>query len=264
MSAPSTHLSALTLDALALGGLAAEEAARAREHLASCQRCQGELEAGRAARVHFQENVFARSLPRVQERARTPAWRRSWVAGIAIPALATAVALVLIVRARDVPGERASSPDSEGSAPALGIKGAAVLQVFASREARVFPVHDGSRLAPGDRIRFVVSPAGLHYLLIASVDGSGNTTVYHPYGGTRSGAVDDGPRVEIPGSIVLDAAPGPERIYALFSRAPIDADQVTAVLRDVGARGPGAIRQQRTVAIPTAAQDSVVFEKVVR
>ena len=264
MSAPSTHLSALTLDALALDALGAEEAARAREHVASCERCRGELEAGRAARAHFQENVFARSLPRVQERARKPAWRGPWLSRIAIPALAAAVALMLIVRARDVPGERPSSLEIEGAPSSLGIKGAAGLQVFASRADRVFPVHDGSRLAPGDRIRFVVRPAGLHYLLIASVDGSGNTTVYHPYGGTRSGALGDGPRVEIPGSIVLDAAPGPERIYALFSRAPIEAEQVAEALRDVGARGHDAIRNQRTVAIPTATQASVVFEKVIR
>lgn len=264
MSAPSPHLSAFTLDALDLNGLEAEEAARAREHVASCERCRGELEAGQAARAHFQENVLARSLPGIQERARTPAWRGPWMTRIAIPALAAAAALVLITRARDIPREQSLPPGSEEPPPALGMKGTAGLQVFASHGDQVFPVHDGSQLAPGDRIRFVVTPAGLHYVLIASVDGAGHTTIYHPYGGTRSSALGDAPRIEIPGSIVLDSTPGPERIHALFSRTPLEADQVTEALREVGARGHDAIRNQRTLAIPAEAQASLVFEKVAR
>lgn len=261
MSVPSPHLSTFTLDALALDALDAGGEAQARDHLAGCARCREALEAARAAREHFQRTVLPRTVSAVRERARRSSWRLGWhhplVPRLLIPAFAAAVALLLVTRTRHVPGPQDADLGAE-----LGIKGAATLQVFASRDDHVFPVQDGSSLAPGDRVRFVVMPAGLPYLLIASIDGAGAATVYHPPGGSESGRLDDRARLELPGSIVLDAAPGPERIYALFSRQAIAADQVASMLRDIGARGPDAIRSARTLDIPDAVQASVLFEKV--
>ena len=104
----------------------------------------------------------------------------------------------------------------------LGIKGDATWQVFANRDNKTFAVHDGAELAAGDRIRFIVTPNRARYIIVASVDGSGAATIYYPYNGIQS-APAEGPRSELPGSIVLDAAPGPERLYALFSDEPIAA-----------------------------------------
>jgi hypothetical protein len=132
-------------------------------------------------------------------------------------------------------------------------------QVFARRADAVFAVHDGTELAAGDQIRFVVGSGGPEYLLVASVDGSGKPTVYYPYGGDHSGAVTNEPS-ELPGSIVLDAAPGPERVFALITKEPLDAAQVTRALAALGARGPGAIRTTAAIDIP-ATQASIVFEK---
>ena len=43
-------------------------------------------------------------------------------------------------------------------------------------------------------------------------------------------------------SIVLDQAPGPERVFAVFSPAPLDLAVVTPLLRAAAAAGDGTIR----------------------
>jgi len=68
--------------------------------------------------------------------------------------------------------------------------------------------------------------------------------------------------VNAPGSrIVLDAAPGPERIYAILSDVALPVELVTAQLRTVAGGGAGVIRATRTLPLPARAQLSLVFEK---
>jgi hypothetical protein len=233
------HVSALALDALALGALDEAEATAVRAHLAGCSACRADHEAAAALRAEFATRVLPHGLP-VRRPRRWP-----W---LAIPAIAAAVVLVLALWPRAAPP------------PALAIKGGASWQVFAHRAGQTFPVHDGTELAAGDRIRFVVVPDGAMYLIVVSVDGGGAITVYHPYGGDQSAAIE-GDRIELAGSIELDDAPGPERIYALLSDRPIAADAVRSRLHDVADGGVAAIRGTRTLALPVRAQLSLVFEK---
>jgi hypothetical protein len=241
----SPHLSALALDALALG----REQPGAREHLAACARCRGDFEAADALRAHFTDHIMPRTLPRKA--------RPSWLV-FAVPAFAAAIAIVAVVtRHRDTPAPP----------PELAIKGDATWQVFANRGGQTFIVHDGAQLEPGDRIRFAVIPLGARYLLVASIDGAGAVSIYYPYGGSASAALPTqaGARSVLPGSIVLDSAPGPERMFAIFSDEPIDAQQVAVQLRAIGAGGADAIREIHALTIANArAQASTVFEKPVQ
>ncbi|HEX4449258.1 MAG TPA: DUF4384 domain-containing protein [Kofleriaceae bacterium] len=239
------HLSALTLDAMALGS----ETPGAREHLAGCARCRGDFESAAALREHFSAQI----LPRTQPRKARPSWLV-----FAMPAFAVAVA-VAVVALRPRPHVVAAPP------PELAIKGDATWQVFANRNGQTFTVHDGARLEPGDRIRFAVIPDGAHYLLVASIDGAGTVSIYYPFGGSESAALPAGDRSLLPGSIVLDAAPGPERMFAIFSDEPVVADQVADQLRAIGAGGADAIREPHALTIANArAQTSTVFEKPVQ
>jgi hypothetical protein len=61
---------------------------------------------------------------------------------------------------------------------------------------------------------------------------------------------------------VLDAAPGPERLFAVFTEQPIDAAELTSALEALGKRGAEAIRQARELPIRANVQASLVFEKV--
>jgi hypothetical protein len=238
----TAHVSELQLDALALGALDGPAETRVQAHLAVCVSCRGAHARAAALRERFTAHVLPRGL-----RARPrPRWRWHW---LAIPALAAA--LLVVVWRRPL-----------GSAPGgdLAVKGAPSWQVFAHRDGQTFAVHDGAALAAGDRIRFVMLSGGAHYLLIASIDGSGAATIYYPYDGAESAAIT-GDRVEPAGSIVLDDAPGPERVFAILSDQPITADVVKAQLRSIALGGPAAIRATRALALPARVQVSLVFEK---
>jgi len=249
------HVSALELDALALASLAPDHAAGVRAHLARCPRCREDERAAAELRAEF----VARVLPRGLRPDRLPgsAAGRWWLAtALALAAAAIAIAV----------WPRSADPVRSDRAGDLAIKGEASWQVFASRGGRVFAVHDGIELAPGDQIRFAVTPGAARYLLVASVDGLGTPTIYYPYDGARSAEITGpiaGERVELPGSIMLDAAPGPERIYALLSATPLSAEEVREQLRRVGLGGAAAIRSARRLAVPAPVQASLVFEKAV-
>lgn len=237
------HVSAFMLDAVALGAVDARTEERIRIHLASCAECHREEQAAAELRALFAIRVLPRGLRAPAER-RAHRWGRwPW---LAVPALAVAVLLVGLW------------PRPEP--PELAIKGDATLEVFAHRDGQTFVVQDGTELVAGDRIRFVVLPAGSGYVLVASVDGGGAATIYYPYGADHSAPIE-GDRVELDGSIELDAAPGPERIYALLSDRPLDAALVIARLREVAAGGERAIREARTLDLPVRAQPSLAFEK---
>jgi hypothetical protein len=237
------HLSSLEIDEIASGLL---DDARARAHLEACPRCRDDLATAGAARAEFERSVFPRTVEKLRPQ------RRRWllVPALSLPIVA-AIAVMLWL------GHREPTADDD-----IRIKGGPTFRVFAKRGESVFAVRDGTRLAPGDHIRFVAGSRGPAYLLIASVDGAGSATVYYPYGGDRSERIAADAR-ELPGSIVLDDAPGPERVFALFSDQPLDAPPVLRTLRELGARGPDAIRQTGTLDLPCV-QATLVFDKVNR
>ena len=200
-----THPSPLALDLAALEG-------RALEHVEDCVVCRERMRLAEADRAYFVANVLPRQLP---TRRRSMLW-------IAAPVLAAAAAFVLL------------KPRPE---PALGIKGGPTLQIYARHGEQVTQLQDGMPLAPGDAIRFVLRGAAKQHVLIASIDAAGVATVYYPFGGTTSARVDE-PVLEVPGSVILDGTRGPERVYALFSRAPIEAAPILAALRAHGPEVP--------------------------
>jgi hypothetical protein len=164
---------------------------------------------------------------------------------LALPAVAALIAVIAMPRHHE---------------PTLGIKGGATWRVLAKRNAETFVVTDGQELAPNDRIRFVVTANGAKYLLVVSIDGAGYASIYYPYDGSESGEVI-GDRFELPGSIVLDAAPGPERVFAILTDEPLAADVAKQRLRALGARGNAAIRATSQLELAARAQLTLLFEK---
>jgi RNA polymerase sigma-70 factor, ECF subfamily len=142
-------------------------------------------------RAHFDRVVLPRTLPRV-ERGPTPHVLRAlfWFA----PLLVGAAMVVMVIYLRDP-----RRPLSRGG-PTLD-----VIQV-------------------GGRLRLAVQPAGRRWVLVVAVDAAGKTTVVYPPGGARSGAVEapDG-GLELGAAMPPGLAPGPVRLWAFFSRAPLAA-----------------------------------------
>jgi hypothetical protein len=171
---------------------------------------------------------------------------------------------------------KGTGPRSAGAlrAPATpegpGTGGAPTFEVYVRQGEQGTRANDGACLRPGDALRFVVRPGRSRHLLVVGIDGAGQATVYHPYGAAASGplpqgAGSDAPALALPGSIELDAAAGPERIYALFSEVPLAAAGVREALLALHARGPGAVRAAATLplALPAVTVRSFLLEKAV-
>jgi hypothetical protein len=221
------HLSSETIDLMMLSSLAEADHHYAKAHLSECGECKARLTEAEADKARFEQFIFPRTLPKVEERAKGvgAGWLSGWRQRLglygALGAVAAALLAVVVL------------PGLLNDDPYIGIKGglAPTFEVVASRDdAGQFRVTPGMALRPGDRLRFVIEPAGARYLLIASRDGQGNVTVYYPYGGAESAEIRSG-KQELPGSIELDEVAGRERLVALFSNQPLRADQVAAALK---------------------------------
>ncbi|MHB8419465.1 MAG: zf-HC2 domain-containing protein [Myxococcales bacterium] len=225
------HLSTLKLNARALGQLSPGDLGGADAHLEGCERCRALAAELAADDDRFRREVFPRTLPRIEARAARGRWGRGarwgWIWAPAVALAALPVALLVL---------RTSAPR-----PDLEPKGGPVFQLFARRGVQVFAVEPGSRLQPGDQLRFVVDPGELDHVLVASRDGAGKLSVYYPFGAVASGAVTPTTRSELPGSVTLDGTLGDERLWAVFSRRPLSSEEVLQALSSPDSRGvPGA------------------------
>jgi predicted anti-sigma-YlaC factor YlaD len=245
MSEARPHVSPNLLVRLAMAKHSEDELRSAEEHARACPRCRAELDEVARARERFRAQVFPRTQAALAERgARRAPWPRLLPPLSLAAAVGAALAVVLVAR--------------PGRAPLLQAKGAGALSVYVLRDAQVSAVEDGARLRPGDRIRFAVQGAGAAFVLVASVDGRRQVTVYQP--STALGP-DAGALTVLPDSIRLDDALGPERIFAVFSDRPVPEDVVSSALAALGAAGPEAVRRERRLALPFA-QATVLVEKI--
>ncbi len=222
------HLSSETIDLLLMAALTGPQETDARSHLGSCALCQKRWSELNEDKVRFEQYVFPRTVANLEARLSNPSLMDRLRAGwkFLVPAagalVAASLAAAVIVGGKD----RTQTEDDVY----IGVKGGPGLEVVASRApSEQFPVRPGTVLHPKDKIRFVVNTAGARYVMIASRDGSGAFTVYHPFGAIESGQVAPG-RVELPDSVEREEVTGPERLVAVFSEAPVTAVTVKAAL----------------------------------
>ncbi len=83
----------------------------------------------------------------------------------------------------------------------------------------------------GDALRFAYEAPEAGHLLVLELDGRGVASVFHPFGGKASVPLPALQRDFLPGSVVLDDAPGPEWLFAVFSPRPLDAEPLLVQLR---------------------------------
>jgi hypothetical protein len=223
------HLSSETIDLLLMSALTGDRQHEAKSHLDGCSLCQKRWTELNEDKARFEQFVFPRTVAKLEARLAAPSLMDRLRAGwkMLVPAagaiIAASLAAAIYVGGKD----RTQTEDDVY----IGIKGGASLEVFAARPEvnAPFTVKPGTVLHPKDKIRFVVNTAGSKYLLIASRDGAGAFTVYHPFGAQQSGQVEPG-RIELPGSVELDDVVGNERLVAVFSDAPVSAEADKAAI----------------------------------
>jgi hypothetical protein len=214
--------SSLVLDRLLAGELPPGEAAEVTAHAAACDVCARRVTTRRAGFAAF-PGVDAGALQaRIAARARPPApalvgLRRAAiglvrrgprsVAAASVAAAAVAVAVLATVVAPRPPGE----PSEE----TVAVKGGPALHVYRLRDERAEEVPSGTRVAPGDRLRFVVDLPAAGTVAIVGVERSGRLYTAWPPPGTDVGEArrEGGVRQELAGAVAVDDAPGPETLY---------------------------------------------------
>ncbi len=264
MIASDPHLTSLDLDRLELGGVEPDGRERIAGHVARCSACAARQAEHRELQRQFRTTVFPRTAGSLAAH-RSRGLRRAFAPG---QAWALALAVVAPLGAGMVLVARVARHAESDSAPSIGVKGDPPLHVFVRRgggaagvSVPVARLADGARLSPGDALRFVLDPTGLRYAIIASVDGAGQTSIYFPFHGAASAPVEGRAALAVPNSIVLDRAPGPERLFVIYSDRPVDARTVREALAPAASGGASAIRATRRLSIPGTVQSTLLFEK---
>jgi hypothetical protein len=187
----------------------------------------------RLAELRAEHEAFLRSVDvdmevkRIQQRvARAAPEKKVWWRWL-VPAsaLAAAAAILLVLMRR---GDTPHKPDDDD----LQVKGDDIsLIVHLATPDGSRRLSNGDPVAPGDKIRFEVNAVKPGYIAVVGIDGSGALSVYHPGNGTGPAAFDPHARL-IPGAISLDATPGDEHFYAIYSATPFSFDTVFPALEE--------------------------------
>lgn len=231
---PESCLSDRLLDRLRLGELSDLEREAAHGHLAGCSLCQ---------RQRAELDLAPTLLPNLATGERAHGRRPSRIARPMVGLLlAAAAGVVLMVRAR--PREAIGDARAPGVASGTQIKGGPFsFQVIVRHAAsgRIEPLVEGATLSAGDALRFrVYAPQG-GYLAVVDLDGAGAVSPFVPAGGGALPLVKGGAKV-LDGSVVLDGAPGDERLIAVLCPTAAEAARSTEVARAAlkGAHGATA------------------------
>lgn len=226
---------------------------RVQAHVAACRRCTAWLAEAKAAGERFEREVAPYQLPRViraLEQDERPRWFSRLrpfplAGGLAAATVAVAGAVLLI------PQLHTPAPPE----PGVIVKGDG-LQVFLRHGAVVKAAASGDEVSPGDALRFTVTPPGPRFVLVFSVDARGAISRLHE--GDDPIALP----TTLPGSAVLDAVPGPERIFAVFATTRLSWQEVErAVALALPRGGDAALRSLSRLPISGTEQATILLER---
>ncbi len=165
---------------------------------------------------------------RYKPEPRRPFWLR-WLIPIGTLA-AAAAALVLFLQSKKPATQLGDNDDfrTKGEDISLIIHGEA------------HALANGDVISAGTKIEFEAQGSKPGYIAVVGIDGSRSTTVYYPYGATEATTIGTVDR-KLPGAIRLDATPGDETFYAVFSTKPFAIDTVLPAVTGAGVLPPGVV-----------------------
>lgn len=243
-STPGSCPSELVLDRLRLEELEPGQRAELEAHLDGCPKCEQRLKALRRESEEFDgrfsvSDLAADALERARGGDSPGFWSRFFGGqGAAGPRLSLVGASLMAVAAM-VTGLHMWS--EEPLPPGVRIKGDLTAAIFARRGDRQWQVSGDDWLAPGDEVRFVYTAPHPGYLYVVGADAALKMTLYDPPDMSPR-QVEQGQKQEVPGSVVLDATMGHERIMVLLCKEPVPTAEVVAALERLVQQATGAGR----------------------
>lgn len=225
----SEHPSAHALARLQAGELDEAERGAIQAHLDGCQACQEALERLSSLQECFQaehprEGFLAAVRARAEERARpAPALPQilAWTAGAAL------VALIAIAALRPAFQEGSGQTRVKGAGLELGY--------YVLEGDRAILGGPGRVLHAGDRIQFRLSGPRGGFVHLVGVDEAGQVSVYYPRPAEVSEPFPGGSGRPVPGSVVLDATLGRERVFALVCPRAFERQALDGLLHGMAA-----------------------------
>lgn len=221
----SAHLNTLTLHQLRYDELDEAEEAAARAHLATCELCRERLGAQQSERAAFEALPVPEAIRNASAAPAPANNNRSWIAAIAVVAMAAAVVLIALTQPwQGPPAQTVITPPIAHGIDGIRPKGnedTIVVQAFKDTATGPVVIESGSQVRVGDRIQLQVRRPPSPWVTIAGVDGSGEAAVY---GSWQPDADDWEPA---PFGLTMDDTPGKESIYAIFT----DSEPNRAALR---------------------------------
>ncbi|MEN0061859.1 MAG: hypothetical protein AAGA48_06880 [Myxococcota bacterium] len=243
------HLSKLVLDRYMTGELSPEEAAkveaalddRSRAHLEAIPKAKAELPAldiaalrARAAALPDESPtpIYDDALidPEVDDSARgEPPEPVVNLASRRRPRVFPGVVSGLLLAAAVLIGVFGIFTNREASTDAAyAIRGGEALQLFVAQGGELHPYDPATPVGAGDVLGFRVVRSDHSGVVLLSVDGTGMISVFFPIEGVAPEPLEALEVVELPGTVMLDGAPGPEVFVAVFDRP---ADEAKALVR---------------------------------
>jgi hypothetical protein len=135
---------------------------------------------------------------------------RAWMPLLALAA-ALLLALLVVWPREDAPDVRYRPGDT--------------LNVYHLGPQGGVPYQQGTPLGENDMLGFEVAVGGHRGVVLLSVDGQGTVSVFYPKSGDSPEPLLGDGLVKLPGSVILDGAPGPEIFLALFDTSVTEARQ---------------------------------------
>ena len=222
------HLSTLTLHQLRYGELEGPEAAQARAHLQTCERCSQLLQQQHAHREEFVLKPVPEALKELEGVPTAPWWRRLLVWGT--PALALAAAILL------VPTVLLDDPEPTQPEEIVTAKGGFHLEAWVDTPDGPMVLDEGSTLSAGDRVQLKFATQGRQHVGFGGIDGSGAVEVYGMTTGEGEGLQN------APFALTLDDSPGTQRFVAVFSDEELDEGAVREAISREEAPKEGILR----------------------
>ncbi len=156
---------------------------------------------------------------------------RAWLVPVFVAVAAAVLAVVFI-------------PRGGGDDDTIRIKGDVQLRLFKQAAAEPERLADGARVKPHDVVQVAFELGGAKHVVVASVDGAGQTTLHWPADGQTS--APPGFKA-LPSSFELDEAPGFERFFLVVSAEPLSTREVLDAVRAAGRIGSPALGNSVTV-----------------
>jgi len=184
-------------------------------HVSGCASCQAEL-----AKLQEEQRAFLAARPKelfVAQVERRAARSRRGPAKMLAVAMAGAGALAVLLIAQQRPVENRVS-----------FKGA-LASIHVQRAGTEHALGAGEALHPKDALRFVIHAERAGYAAVFERDAQGTVAVVAPYNAKNPQAIAPG-STALPDSAVLDAVPGTESFFSVYSPEPFDIAAITTQL----------------------------------